>query len=128
MNAVDTRLAGTASGVNNAVSRTAGVLAVAVFGVLVFGRFEGELAERAARVSATPAARAFVIEAGTRLAAATVPAGVPPSEARALREAVDQSFTAGFRLAMLVAAGLALAGAASSALLIETRPARAPPP
>ena len=121
MNAVDTRLAGTASGVNNAVSRTAGVLAVAVFGVLVFGRFESELAERAARVSATPAARAFVIEARTRLAAATVPAGVPPSEARALREAVDQSFTAGFRLAMLVAAGLALAGAASSAVLIVGR-------
>ena len=122
MNAVETRLAGTASGINNAVARTAGVLAVAVFGVLVFGRFRTELAERVVRVSAAPAAQAFIADAGTRLAAATVPASVSPAESRALREAVDQSFTAGFRLAMLVAAGLALAGAASSAVLIVGRP------
>lgn len=75
MNAVETRLAGTASGVNNAVSRTAGVLAVAVFGVLVFGSFH----------------------------------------------APQEAFTAGFRLAMLTAAGLALAGAATSAVTIERR-------
>ncbi len=121
MNAVETRLAGTASGVNNAVARTAGVLAVAVFGVLVFGRFRAELAERVARVSTAPAAQAFVADAGVRLAAAAVPAGVTASEARALHGAVGESFTAGFRLAMLVAAGLALAGAASSALLIAGR-------
>jgi hypothetical protein len=72
-------------------------------------------------VSAAPATQAFVTEASTRLAAAAVPAGVAPAEARALRQAVDQSFTAGFRLAMVVAAGLALAGAASSAVLIEAR-------
>ena len=121
MNAVETRLAGTASGVNNAVARTAGVLAVAVFGVLVFGRFRSELAERAARVSAAPETRAFVVDAGVRLAAAAVPPGLAPSEARALRDAVGESFTAGFRLAMLVAAGLALAGAATSAVLIAAR-------
>lgn len=122
MNAVPTRQAGAASGVNNAVARTAGVLAVAVFGVLVFGRFRAELAERAGRVSQAPAVRAFLAEAGTRIAGATTPDDLPEPVARALREAVDRSFTTAFRMAMLVAAGLAVAAAVSGGWLIEGRP------
>jgi MFS family permease len=121
MNAVETRHAGTASGVNNAVARVGGVLAIALFGVLVFGRFRAELAERVARVSMRPEAQAFVADASVRIAAAPVPASLPPPVARALSTAVRDSFTAGFRLAMLAAAGLALAAAASGALLIEPR-------
>jgi len=121
MNAADAQLAGTASGVNNAVARTAGVLAVAVLGVIVFGRFHAELAERVARVSTAPAARAFVAEAGSRILAARIPGDLAGPVAGALREAVEQSFRAAFALAMLVAAALALAAAASGALLIEKR-------
>jgi EmrB/QacA subfamily drug resistance transporter len=121
MNAADRRLAGTASGVNNAVARTAGVLAIAVLGVVVFGRFHAELAERVARVSTAPSARAYVAEAGTRLAAARIPADLPAAVAQALREAVDRSFTAAFAVAMLVAAALAAGAAASAAVLIEAR-------
>lgn len=121
MNAVETRHAGVASGVNNAVARVGGVLAIALFGVLVFGRFRTELAERVARVSTGPATEAFVADAGARIAAAPVPPSLPAPVARALTTAVRESFTAGFRLAMLAAAGLALAAAASGALLIEPR-------
>jgi EmrB/QacA subfamily drug resistance transporter len=121
MNAVETRLAGTASGVNNAVARTAGVLAVALFGVLVFGRFQSELTARAAQVSAAPEVRAFVTAARTGIAATPVPPSLTLGEARALRRAVEDAFTAGFRLAMLLAAALALAGAAISAVTIERR-------
>ena len=120
MNAADRSLAGTASGVNNAVARTGGVLAIAVLGVLVFGRFRADLAESAARVSTAPSARAFVADAGTRIAAARVPPDLPEGVARELRDAVDTSFTAAFRLAMLVAAALAAAAAASGAVLVET--------
>jgi EmrB/QacA subfamily drug resistance transporter len=120
MNAVETRHAGTASGVNNAVARVGGVLAIALFGVLVFGRFRAELAARVARVSAEPAAEAFVADAGARIAAAPVPASLPSPVVTALTTAVRESFTAGFRLAMLLAAGLALAAAASAAVLIES--------
>jgi EmrB/QacA subfamily drug resistance transporter len=126
MNAADTSLAGTASGVNNAVARIGGVLAVAVLGVVVFGRFQTDLAERAARVSTAPAVRAFVRDAGVRIAAARIPAGVPGPVARALRDAVDQAFASAFGLAMLVAAALAVAAAASGAILVGTGAAPSP--
>lgn len=126
MNAADARLAGTASGVNNAVARTAGVLAVAVLGVVVFGRFHAELADRVAQVSTAPSAKAFVAEAGARIAAARIPPDLPGPVARALRDAVDRSFGSAFALAMLVAAALAVAAAASGAALIERRAASPP--
>jgi len=122
MNAVETRQAGVASGVNNAVARTAGVLAIAVFGVLVFGRFRAGLADRVVEIGTTPAIETFVQDAGTHIAAAGVPADLPASTATALREAVDDAFTTAFRLAMLAAAILAVLAAASAGLLIEGSP------
>lgn len=122
MNAVATRQAGVASGVNNAVARTAGVLAIAVFGVLVFGRFRAGLAARAADIGQTPAIEVFMEDAGTHLAAAAVPPDLPASTAQALQQAVSESFTTAFRLAMLAAAALAVLAAASGGLLIEGPP------
>src|SRR6266403_1983432 len=46
MNSVNQSHAGIASGVNNAVSRTAGLLAVAVFGLIMFHAFNGCLDQR----------------------------------------------------------------------------------
>ena len=55
------------------------------------------------------------------LGAAQPPEGVDGQTATAIENAVDESFVAGFRLAMYIAAGFALASALAAALIIEGR-------
>src|SRR5437764_296359 len=50
MGAVETQYVGTASGVNNAVSRTAGLIAIAVFGIIVLAVFSSALASHLSTV------------------------------------------------------------------------------
>ena len=111
MNAVGPGQAGVASGVNNAVSRAAAVLAIAVFGVLMAWAFDAALAERLRGLGASPAATAFLEAERSKLAGAAMPPGLDAATAAALRRAVAESFVAGFRWVMLVSAGLALLSA-----------------
>ncbi len=119
MNSVAGRHSGLASGVNNAVSRTASLLAVAVMGVFVFAAFSAALDARLAGLDLSPQARAAMEEQKANLGAAEPPAGVDGGTAAAIERAVDEAFVAGFRVAMYVAAALALASALASALIIE---------
>jgi MFS family permease len=113
MNAVDQSYAGTASGINNAVSRIAALLAVAVFGVLMTGTFEKALNWEFDTLAVAPAVRAQVWAQRSKLAAAEV--GDPRG-----REAVGEAFVVGYRAVRWVAAALALASSGSAAALIST--------
>lgn len=126
MNSVSGRHSGLASGVNNAVSRTASLLAVAVMGVLVFGAFSVALDGRLASLELSPRAQAAMEEQKADLGAAEAPSGVGGETAAAIERAVDESFLAGFRVAMLVAAALAVASAVAAALIIEGKGQSAP--
>ncbi len=119
MNSVRGRHSGLASGVNNAVSRTASLLAVAVMGVFVFAAFSGALDSRLADLNLSNGERAAIEEQKANLGAARPPEGVDGETAAAIERAVDESFVGGFRVAMYIAAGLALASAFASALIIE---------
>ena len=60
MNSVRVEQSGVASGINNAVSRTAGVIAVAIFGVVMLHAFNRSLDVHLSDVKASPAVRDMV--------------------------------------------------------------------
>jgi len=110
MSSVDQDHAGTASGINNAVARVAGVLAIAVFGVVLVSAFSSRLDRQLARLPIPPEVFRHIQANEIRLAALEVPAGLDPATTTAVRSAISHAFVAGFRLIMLLCAALAFAG------------------
>ncbi|MFZ4877376.1 MFS transporter [Janthinobacterium sp. Mn2066] len=123
MNALDASLAGVASGINNAVSRVAALLAIAVFGIVMALVFNSVLNSRLGTVAAKPAVVEQVRAQRARMAAIVVPAHTSAGEAAALKQAIDLSYVAGFRWVMCLSAGLALASALCAWRLIGNKDA-----
>ena len=118
MNAVPVAQAGVASGVNNAFSRLAGLLGVAVFGWVLLVAFHHNLDHRLDALSISPAERQSIEAQRAQLA------GIHTNDPRS-REAIDQSFVYGFRRIVWLAALLSCASAAS-AQFIRTAGTREP--
>jgi hypothetical protein len=98
------------------------VLAIAVLGIVMLSAFNRHLAGRLLDANLTPEVKQKIDGQRIKLAAAEVPAEID-SDARAMiKQAINESFVAGFRLVMLVASGLALASAACAMLLIGDQP------
>ncbi|MGA8287422.1 MAG: MFS transporter, partial [Acidobacteriaceae bacterium] len=117
MNSVPGDQVGIASGINNAVSRTAGLLAVAVFGWVLYASFNGTLDRQLNTMSISRAERNAVDEQRPKLAAAT------SSDPRILH-AVAESFVSGYRVVLWIATGLSLASALSAFLLLDSEKVR----
>jgi MFS family permease len=124
MGAVDDRHAGAASGVNNAAARIAGLLAVAALGALAVGVFGHALEARLEILELPSQLREAMLAQAPRLADARVPDAVQDGLRVQLQQAMDDSFVTSFRIAMLVAAALALAGAWCAAGTIASTRAR----
>jgi hypothetical protein len=119
MGAVEGSHAGIASGINNAVSRCAGLLAVAVLGILMLGLFGRGLDRRLDGLGMPPEARRAIEGQREKLAALKIPAGWAEPARTEARSAVDRAFLDGFRGVMWTAAGLALLASLSAAWLIR---------
>jgi predicted MFS family arabinose efflux permease len=120
MNSVDQARAGVASGINNAVSRIAALLAVAVLGVLLNAVFQTTLTQKLDRLALAPALRAEIESQRTKLAA--IESSDIPTQ-----QAVKESFVSGYRTVLWVAAALAIASSLSAAALISNE-GRSPGP
>jgi EmrB/QacA subfamily drug resistance transporter len=119
MTSVSGKHSGLASGVNNAVSRTAGLLAIPVLGIFVFLVFSGGLDASVQDLDLSPQAQKQLEAEKVNLGGAEVPSGVSDETGVEIQRAIHESFLAGFRLAMFIAAGLAVASALAAAIIIE---------
>jgi MFS family permease len=118
MNSVEQDRVGTASGINNAVARVASVLAIAVLGIIMVNAFASRLNHRLAQLSLPPGVLRALQADEVKLAGLQVPAGLNPTTKAAIKESIGEAFVFGFRIAMLICAGLSLASAAVAWLLI----------
>ena len=121
MNSVDRDHVGTASGINNAVSRVAGVLAIAVLGIVMVNAFSSQLNSSLSRVSLPPQTLREIEANVNKLAGLPVPRNLDASTAQTVRESVQSAFVHGFRVVVLICAGLAVASAAITARMIADR-------
>ena len=119
MSAVGEEQAGTASGINNAVSRTAGLLAIAVFGVVMLHAFSQRLVSRMNEVQVDEQLKHTIYEQRVKLAALEVPSNTDAATREQIKGVVADSYVFGFRVIMCTAAGLALASGASSLFFIR---------
>jgi MFS family permease len=112
MNSVDQRYAGIASGINNAVSRIAALLAVAVFGAMLNGVFQSALSRKLDALALPSAAREDIEGQRSKLAAI---------ETRNVlaQQAVGESFVSGYRAILWVAVVLAITSSLSAAALVS---------
>ena len=125
MNSVGTDLAGVASGINNAVSRAAALIAIAVFGIVMASAFDLELGARLLHLDAPQdVVRALALQR-EKLGGMVVPAGLDDALTSTIRQAIGMAFVAGFRWIMLACVMLALASAFAAWRMIDGRPVAA---
>jgi hypothetical protein len=114
MESVPSRDAGVASGVNNAVSRIAGLLAVAVFGLILSAGFNRTLSRALAQMQLAPAVRKDADSQRSKLAGAQI------SDTR-VRGAFDAAFVSGYRDVTWLSVGMALLSALSAHMLVSKK-------
>ena len=119
LGSVESEHSGLASGVNNAMARVAGLLAVAVLGVFAYGAFSATLDARLESMDLPKGVRSELEAAKADLGAAEAPEGVDARTEAKIESAIDEAFVAGFRAVMVVSAGLGLASALTAALLVS---------
>jgi predicted MFS family arabinose efflux permease len=119
MGAVARDNAGLVSGVNNAVVQLAPLLAIAVLEIVATQAFASRLNSRLAELATPPGVLHALLPQGNRLAAMEIPRTVSGPMRVELKQAIDASSVSGYRLLMLIAAGLALASALCAWLLID---------
>jgi EmrB/QacA subfamily drug resistance transporter len=121
LNAVPGEREGVASGINNAVSRVAGLIAIAALGIIMVGTFYRDADRRFAAAHLAPQTAQALRENRAKLWTLEVPA-VAAADRPTVREALRDAYTEAFKQAMLVSASLCFFGALVAQLAIDPKP------
>ena len=111
MNSVDEDHVGVASGINNSVARVAGVLGVAVLGIVMIWAFHARIDRALDRLSLPSGTMLQIRSQEDRLADLQPPASLDAPARAAVTNLVRRGFVFGFRIVMMICAGLSLASA-----------------
>ena len=122
MNSVPENRVGIASGINNAISRTGALLAIAVLGLVMLHAYNRALDQRLARAVLSKDEQSVVEESRSKLAGASPTTQIDPRARAKLTTIIDDSFVAAFRSVMLIGTALACASSISALLLIRGKP------
>jgi EmrB/QacA subfamily drug resistance transporter len=118
MSSVDQDRAGTASGINNAAARVAGVLAVAILGIVMVKLFSSSLNRSLAGERLASGVFQYIRSNEIKLAGLDLPPGLGADTAALIRASISQAFVFGFRMVMYICAGLSVASSAAASLMI----------
>ena len=123
MGAVPEAKAGIGSAINDATRITGGTLGVAVIGSIYASLYTSRLASEIPAAFPADVATGAQRSVGTALgAAAQLRASGNPGFATSLHDAASSAFFHGFQTSVLVAAGIAVAGAVMALVLIPSHP------
>lgn len=106
--AVEPRFYRSVSGINNTVSRTAGLMAVAVLGAIVVSTFTPYLNDAISTSGLAQEKQRQILGQSNKLGGINIPDTFDETARVVARDAIIQSFIYGFRWAMGVSAALAL--------------------
>ena len=119
LDSVDEHRVGIASGVNNGVSRVAGLLAIAVLGAVISASFGARLDDQLGAAPLSGAAVAAVAEAKEKPLAVPETDGVPAAEADKVMAAAEDASTSSFHLGIAIAGVLMILGGIVAALGVQ---------
>ena len=111
--------AGIASAINNAIARTAGLLATAAIGAVLASSYAARLDDELAGRTLSPASQAQVALARDRALAPADTSGMPADDAAVVAAAVEDAGVATFHLAALIGAGMLLAAGLLGGVLLR---------
>jgi EmrB/QacA subfamily drug resistance transporter len=121
MTSVSDHLSGTASGVNNALTRISNVFANAIFGALAALLFAGSLQNQLQTIRLDAKVKQSVIKEAVNLGNASVPKEVEPEYKTTIIKSYRESFITAYSGIMKISAGLGFLGALTAAIFIRTK-------